>query len=186
MSNYGPRTFLAFATFVVAAGAVAFSIWHSPPIQYVSSIPDENSEEYAVYSALISELFIKENVELLVIQDQTLFYANADYLKATTSEERIKDLRKYCPSVDEDAIRDFEAKHMRSSKLSTNFALPLKYVLVNKADFDESRTQDAREIVGRFYELYPEAEGMIGLSKVGFNKDHSQAFLRIEFTFCPL
>ena len=186
MNNYGPRTFLAFAAFILAAASAGFSIYHSQPIQSVSSVFDENAEEYEVYSVLITERFIKDRVKLLVIQDQTLYYANPDYLKSTTSEERIQDLKKYCPSVDESALRDFEAKHMQPSKLDMKFKLPLRYILINKTEVDETPVLEAGKLVESFYEKYPETEGLISLSKVGFNKDHNQAFVRVEFTFCPL
>jgi hypothetical protein len=85
---------------------------------------------------------------------------------------------------DEEALTDFDAKHMRLHELSANFDLPLKYVLVDKPE--NSTPEKERLIVDDFYRKYPETSGMIGLSKVGFNKDRNQAFLRIEFTFCPL
>src|SRR5262249_43919834 len=147
LMSYGPRILLALAAFLVVAAVAAFSLHRSSAIQSGSSTIDENAEEYAVYSALIRERFINEHVKILVIQNRTLYYANPDYLKSTTAEERIQDLKKYCPSVDESALNDFEAKHMKPGELDANFTLPLKYVLVDKAEFDEAQTKDGREIV---------------------------------------
>ena len=187
MNRFSARPILAILAFTIAAGATAFSIYHSSAVMSPSvRSSDEGLEadEYAVYSSLIRERFLEKGVKLLVIQRQTLFYANPDYLKITPSDERIQDLKKYCPSVDEEALRDFDDKHMSSHELSANFDLPLKYVLVDKPE--NSTPEKERLFVDEFYRKYPETSGMIGLSKIGFNKDRSQAFLRIEFTFCPL
>ena len=184
MGNHKPGTFLAVAALLMAAGAVAFAAWRLTSIRATSSFPDEESETYAVYSALISELFTKENVKLLVIQEQTLVNSNPDHLKATTPEDGIKDLKECCPSVDEDALKDYDTKNLASSKLVANFSLPLKYVLLNTSELHE--LQHAHETLREFSERYPGADGLISLSRVGFNKDYSQAYVRVEFIFCPL
>lgn len=147
---------------------------------------DSYQESDRPYSALIRESFLKDEVKLLVIQNRTLFYANPDYLKSTTSEERAQDMKRYGQSVDESALRDFEAKHMQSFGINPDFDLPVRYVLANEDEFDESSDQRGDSVIQTFYQRYPDAQGMIALSRVGFNDARDQAFVRIEFTFCPL
>lgn len=143
----------------------------------------EGIEEYEVYSALLNEMFVEDGAKLLVIQKETLFYANPDYLKQTTTEGRILDMKKYYPSVSEETLRDYEAKFMQSSILKSNFNLPAKHVLINEAELMKDKDGSR---VNSFYEKFQDASGMITLSKVGFNKNRTEAFVKVEFVFCPL
>lgn len=179
----------ALLILVIALGAVAALLYVSvrPSLPAYTSLDEsEKSQEYAVYSALIRQSYLEEGVKTLVIQNRTLFYANPDYLKITTPEQRVQDMQRYCRSVDESALRDFESKHLHSSEVTPDFDLPIKYILVNQDDFDESSDEKARYSFQDFYRRYPGARGMIALSRVGFNQARDQAFLRVEFTFCPL
>jgi len=189
MKRISLRLTLALLTLVMALGAIGRWLYVSvrPSLPgYSSLVESEKSEEYAVYSALIRQSYLEDGVKTLVIQNRTLFYANPDYLKITTPEQRVEDMKRYCQSVDESALRDFESKHLHSSEVTPDFELPIKYILVNKDDFEESSDEKARLVVHDFYRLYPDARGMIALSRVGFNEARDQAFLRVEFTFCPL
>lgn len=188
MKTISRRLATALLTLLVFLGGVGLWFCRSlrPSFSAYSSIESEKSDEYAVYSALIRDSYLEDGVKILVIQNRTLYYANPDYLKITTPEQRVQDMKRYCQSVDEAALRDFELKHMQSSEVSPNFDIPVKYFLVNKDDFDESSDEKARLVLDEFYQRYPDARGMIALSRVGFNQARDQAFLRVEFTFCPL
>jgi hypothetical protein len=146
----------------------------------------EASDEYAVYAAALTKLFLEDHPDLLVIRNRTLFYANPDYLKSTTSEQRVQEMKHYFPGVDESTLRDFDAKHMYSSQIASNFTLPIKYVLINDDDFSESSKQNPGKLFRDFNQQYPGARGIIAVSNIGFNQSHDQAFVRVEFTFCPL
>jgi len=180
---------VALLTFAIGVALVACSlIYRHALTQIFTDLPfvfasSEESEEYAVYSALIKDEFVKDNVKLLVISDRTLFYANPDYLNSTTYEERIQQTKKFYPSVPEDAIVDFETKHLQPFGLSPKFNLPVMYKLIDYARLE--RDKDGTSIRS-FYEEYPEARGIISLSRVGFNKLRNEAFVRVEYTFCPL
>jgi hypothetical protein len=143
------------------------------------------SDEYAVYAAVLTSLFLQERPDVLVIRNRTLFYANPDYLKSTTAEQRVQDMKRYFPEVDETTLRDFDAKQVYSSALTSNFNVPIKYVLINNDDFNQS-SKDPVKMFRDFNQQYPGARGIIALSNVGFNESHDQAFVRVEFTFCPL
>ena len=189
MKTISRRPAIVLLMLLIGLGAAGLGLYRSlrPSLSaYSSSVKSEQSDEYAVYSALIRESYLEDGVKMLVVQNRTLFYGNPDYLKITTAEQRVQDMKRYCQSVDESALRDFESKHMHASEVIPNFDLPVKYILVNKDDFDESSDEKARFVIGEFYQRYPEARGMIALSRVGFNQARDQAFLRVEFTFCPL
>jgi hypothetical protein len=186
MRRITPKIGVLLLTFTVGVATVAF--WSIPHF-----IPPEETEEYAVYSALLKELFVKDETKLLIIQNQTLFYENPDYLKSTTSDERIRDMRKYYPSVAEDTLADFDTKYMQPSELIPKFNLPIKYVLIDKLPaervlIDESELDKGkgRTQTQALFEKYPGVGGVISLSKVGFSKDMTEAFVSVEFTHCAL
>jgi hypothetical protein len=185
------KVFAAFITFMV--GVTTAMLWHTyhrtPPrlssCLSANSSPSEESGEtegYAVYSALIKDEFVKEDVKLLVISERTQFY-DPDYLQSTTSEQRIQDLKKEYASVAEDTLRDYEAKHIQPSTLEAKFDLPVKYILVDEAKLGQAE-EGARILA--FQEQYKDAGGIISLSKVGFNKDRNEALVRVAYLLCPL
>jgi hypothetical protein len=137
----------------------------------------EETEEYAVYSALLEKLFVKDDVKLLVIQKQTISSVDNYFIRSIV-EERIPSMKKLFPSVSEDAFHDFRSKNQQSSNLNSEFALPVKYVVTDK--FKPKNDEDVAWI-DSFFEKFTDARGMIRLSKVGFNKDRTEAFVFVEF-----
>jgi hypothetical protein len=189
MRKTTPKALVALLTFAIGVALVACSLIYRHALTQIFTdlpfvfAPSEESEEYAVYSALIKDEFVKDNVKLLVISDQTLFYANPDYLNSTTNEDRIQQSKKFYPTVPEDAVIDFETKHLQPFGLSPKLNLPVKYKLIDKTRLE--RDKDGAGIRS-FYEEFPKARGIISLSRVGFNRERNQAFARVEYTFCPL
>ena len=151
-----------------------------------ASAQNESSDEYAVYSAALAKMFLDDHPDLLVIRNRTLFYANPDYLKSTTADQRVQEMKRFFPGVAEATLRDFDAKHLGSSQLTSNFDLPIKYVLIDNDAFSETSKENPGEMFRDFNQRYSGAHGIIALSRVGFNNSRDQAFVRVEFTFCPL
>jgi len=174
---------IIFITLILGVAALAFFfIYHNIPSQSSAvSSPNfntsEETEEYAVYSALLEKLFVKDDVKLLVIQKQTISSVN-NYFIRTTVEEPIPDMKKLFPSVSEDTFLDYRSKNQQSSSLNSKFVLPVKYVVTDEFELKEDK--DAARI-DSFFEKFPDARGMIRLSKVGFNKDRTEAFVYVEF-----
>jgi len=164
-----------------AIGIIATAVWFIAPFSLnqilevapLANIENEMTEEYAVYSAVLNDLFVKDkdSVKLLTISGQTSFYENVGYLDETTYEQRIQHLKQNYPSVSEETLFDYEAKQTQTFKLYPNFNLPVEYLLVNAKELEKSEGYAAKQ--------------MIRLSKVGFNREKNQAFVYVEF-FCPL
>lgn len=154
----------------------------SLPISLSDFSTSEETEEYAVYSALLEKLFVKDDVKLLVIRKQTLFSIN-NYFIRTAVEESFSDMKKLFSSVSEDAFRDYRIKNQYPSILSSKFILSVKYVFTDEFEFNKDK--DAAWIAS-FFEKYPDARGIIQLSKIGFNKDRTEAFVFAEFICSPL
>jgi hypothetical protein len=174
---------LKFAVCVIAfiVGVTASAIWFIKPFALNQNlevapplnIETEMSEEYAVYSVVINDLFVKDrnSTNPLSISNQTSFYENVGYLDDTTSEQRVQNMKQYYSSVSDETLLDYETKQTKTFKVYPNFNLPVEYILVDAKEVKKSKGYAA--------------EQMIRLSKVGFNKEKNQAFVYVEY-FCGL
>lgn len=176
-------------TLKIAVGLIAFTIgiifaagWFLHPIylnQFSERLPQdavsvEEAEEYAVYSAVITERYVKgDSPKLLVISNQTSFYGDErqraiygdDYVEKTTSEQRVRQMKQSSPSVSEEILSDYDAKRMQHNKIRHNFNFLVGYTLINEVEPENGKKLDR----------------IIRLSKVGFNSEKTQAFVYVEF-----
>ncbi len=173
---------IAVSLIAFTIGIVCVAVWFIHPLslnQSSEGLPQntvlvEETEEYAVYSAVINERYVKgDSAKLLVILNQTSFYGNQreraiygdDYVKRTTSEQRIRQMKESYPSVSEEILSDYDAKRMKSNKVGHNFNLLVEYKLINEDELENNKRLDMT----------------IRLSKVGFNSEKTQAFVYVEF-----
>ena len=130
-------------------------------------------EEYAVYSTIIQKEFLSKEIDLVVIENSTLDYEQANRKSIS------KELDWTFSNLEATTIDSYVVKVRKSHKLSNLFKLPVKYVLVDKKD-DEKLFQKGGGGWNAFYKKYPRSPGIIGLSRVGFNKPMSQALLYVR------
>ena len=174
---------VVFITLILGVAALAFLfIYCNVPSQSSAvSSPNfntsEETEEYAVYSALLEKRFAKDDVKLLVIQKQTISSVDNYFIRITV-EEPIPDMKKLFPYVSEDAFLDYRSKNQQSSSLNSKFVLPVKYVVTDKFELKED---EGAAWIDSFFKKFPDARGMIRLSKVGFNTDRTEAFVFVEY-----
>ncbi len=191
------KILIAFLTFIVGVTvvlSVAYrnSIFQNSNITFSNNTESDELEEYAVYSALLNEMFVKDGAKFLVISDYAMFQDKFGEQELSLNE-KLQRKEKYYPSVAEDTFIDFDAKSTQSSKLKSNFNLSVKYVLINEDELtknilanEEEKEKDKKEGKYFLYDKYPDAGGLISFSKVGFNKEKNQAFVEVELTFCGL
>jgi len=173
---------IAVSLIAFTIGIVCAGVWFVHPLslnQSSEGLPQntvlvEETEEYAVYSAVINERYVKgDSAKLLVILNQTSFYGNQreraiygdDYVEKTTSEQRIRQMKESYPAVSEEILFDYDAKRMKSNKVRHNFNLLVEYKLINEDELENNKRLDRT----------------IRLSKVGFNSEKTQAFVYVEF-----
>jgi hypothetical protein len=184
------KFFVGILAFILGIIAVALFTYralkpenvNNQEIQTVENKQSEPSEEELVYLAVLNDLFLKDNVKLLVISNQTRFYSNPDYLKEIPFEQRFQDMKKYYVAATDDTLKDFDSKMRQSLKLNFIFELPVKYIFINKEEVSKGKEGG----IIAFSKKYPDAEGMIEFSAVGFNEEKNQAFVRVDFIYCPL
>ena len=191
------KILIASLTFVIGVAAVLSvayrnSIFQNSSITNSSDAESEELEEYAVYSALLNEMFVRDGAKFLVISDLAMFqdkFGEQDL----SLDEKLQRKKKYYPSVENDTFLDFDAKSTQFSKLKSNFNLSVNYVLINEDELTKNvlaneaeKEKNKRDGKYFLYVKYPDASGLISISKVGFNKEKNQAFVEVELTYCGL
>jgi len=146
----------------------------------IASFQDEvGADEYGVYSALLRQSYISAGDMQLVIenytQDTSVYYGD-------DIAEHFRYLRGRLASLSHDTIDDFRRKNNGSQLLQRSFHLRIKYTLISKDRFEgfagpDERMERSRVGWERFYREYPGVSGVLLLSRVGFNRNKSQALV---------
>lgn len=140
------------------------------------------NDEYEVYSTTIQIRFVEDWTNLLVIQDTT----SVSHLSNLSTDKRVQTLKELYPSIADDTLEDFSNKQVLPQHLKANFKLTVKYELLSKMEI-EHHSKKIKDDGHKFLsERYPGAWGFIRLSKIGFNRQRTEAFLYVEKTLCPL
>jgi len=140
---------------------------------------DTAAEEYAVYDALISDWDLIatfhsfEEVEVVVIEDHT----SAELFFGGGIEEILERIKEGMPLTEQETLDDFLKKNEQPHRLEDLFDLPVTVVLLSNEEFKEifqngSGWED-------FYKKYPRSQGIMMLSRVGFNSKMDQALVYV-------
>jgi phage pi2 protein 07 len=144
------------------------------PMISISSQHGSETEEYAVYDTLIKQRYVRDQVEQIVIKDQTsLDNFNDDELERILQQVTLKLI-----ALQKTTFNDFQAKNKEPHRLDESFNLSVNYVLISKAEEDELLYQRADGWVA-FYKKYPKSQGVMTLSRVGFNPEMNQALVYV-------
>lgn len=132
-------------------------------------IGDLYAEEYYVYKAYIEDRF---DYQTIVIMESTFWGVYMVYAMART--EFGASLAEDMPTLDTATYEDFLAKNEESYLLEDSFNLSAQIVLMSEKElveiFQEGEGWDD------FYEKYPSSQGIMNVSRVGFNTTMDQAF----------
>ena len=186
------RFSIGLLTFAIGIFAVAFFPYRAFTTEGIYPQTAQSSEikkpeqivnpEDEVYLAVLHELFLRDSTKLIAISGETDSYANPEYVKIPTTEEKIQDLKKYHPEVADETLGDYEIKMHTSSKLNFSFNFPIRYIFINKKEVKEGKEGG----IVAFSKKYPDSSGMIEFSSIGFNSKKTQAFVHLDFIYCPL
>jgi hypothetical protein len=145
----------------------------------------QDPDEYAVWSAVLSKEYGYRNLQRLVIKDRTAL---------EVKPERLDKLEKGLAEM----VPDLEGKNETKYALENKFGVRLPCVLISAETENRlfpfaSITVLDREAVDKvqkswheFYQEYPGAQGVLTLSRVGFNSDKSQAVVYVTNHASPL
>jgi len=131
-------------------------------------------EEYLVYASLLEQKFIRPETTELVIRKQTMI----DDFEDKRRRNKILDLSKL---LGEEIISDFESRNKNSAELTDKFNLKVKMNFLDeeiKEIFGSNHPLNSNpERWESFHKKYPTAGWVVALSRVGFNKQKTEAFI---------
>ena len=147
------------------------SIETSTSSQPINSL---TNEEYAVYDTVIKSLYQTESIELIVINDHTA----TDLAPGETLEQAMQYVQDNMEQViDPETLADYKNQNQKSIQLEESFSLDIPYILLTETQ--SNQILDATNNWDNFNQTYPNAQGIMTLSRVGFNAGRDQAVLYI-------
>jgi len=133
-------------------------------------------EDYAIYGALIQASqasILGPNVKQIVINDWTGMDVQAGDI-----DRLLVYVKGQIPSLDPITLQDFKSINSQTYGLELRFPLSVTYNLVNPENFRQiCNSQQA------FKAKFPDAQGALTLSRVGFNQSRDQALVYLS-TVC--
>ncbi len=137
------------------------------------------TEEYAVYTALIETRFDliatfrePDEVKLIVIEEYTSSHSETPEELASTLQwvdEKLSGLQK-------ETIEDFKMKNAQPYLLEDRFNLKKKVAFISRKQMEEIFSNGGWN---EFYQKYPFSQGIMTLSRVGFNSTRDQALVYV-------
>jgi hypothetical protein len=188
MKRISIRVLAALLTFVVGVAATALWVFNfrlQPQPQddisldsIISPINVADSEEYIVYSRVLSEeRYINDSVGSVTIIDQTFGYPSA---AEKDRFSRIEDyVRERMPELSQATFTDYLSKKLKSRPLENRFDLKIKAVLISQKEVESVFKEHSIDGWRVIFERYPNSQGLITLSAVGFNPDMTQALVHV-------
>ena len=132
--------------------------------------PDLETETYRVYSALIETRYLNAYVQRIVIQDETSLFISDDL------DMRLKDI-KQAFKLKQDTLNDFKDQNQTPEPLKNAFNLSVEINLVSQEEFQKIFNDPQKDGWKTFYEKYPNSQGRMELSGIGFNINITQALV---------
>ena len=167
------KLFLSVLLLVVVAG---------PPAANSQSIENAiiEKEEYAVYSAILSEFYPKPGTTSLVISNP----AGADRFLAGVTEKNIYFAIPGGPRVSQDTFADLLQRDKTNRWLERRLEVKTDYALIDFREIKRLFNDFAisNDLSQEFKEKYPGAFGFIRLSRVGFSTLMDEAAVFVSWT----
>lgn len=132
-----------------------------------------DAPEYSVYSALVEEMYIKDRTDLIVIKKRTDLNPLIRDLQSD-----LKRLQVNNHNIRLETINDFQIKNKERLPLNNNFKINAPYILLDEQEYLEM-FQDAQGW-DRFRKKYPNSQGLVTLSRIGFNTSMDQALVYVS------
>ena len=135
-------------------------------------------EEYAVYRAfidtgyyLIGYKYSLDEIQVIVIDDYTSVDESSFEL-----EETLQWVGQKMPDVTQETLSNFQIRNAESHPLENYFNLTVRVVLIGDEELREIFQKGGWE---ELYISYPFSQGIMTLSRVGFNYEMNQALLYV-------
>ena len=151
----------------------------------VKIVESFEANQYAIYDALIADddlipyfsrksNLLSSKSNLLVIIER----ANIDYLGDSNFRELLANVPNQLPSLSKATFDDFLANNKSRVLLKDLFTLPVKRVFISDEELDSFFK---RKLYWEgFYKKYPNSQGVMVLSNVGFDAQKKQALVYVS------
>jgi len=137
-------------------------------------IDDIDDEEYNVYSALIRSTYGDNPNTLPVIVEDTTSPPEGG-LSGISAKE-----------VQQETVDNFKKANQQSYLLKRRFNPSINYILISQEELKNIFSRDLVRGWDKFHKKYPNSQGIITLSRVGFNNQKDQALVYIGDQFSSL
>ncbi|OLE51366.1 MAG: hypothetical protein AUG51_22965 [Acidobacteria bacterium 13_1_20CM_3_53_8] len=149
-------------------------------VEAIPSVIAEESDEYAVYSAVISGTYGARSNQLIVIA------GHAGYCKAGDTAFVASEEGQAPSGVPTALYNEYLSKNMQCMKLDARFDVNVRYTLIGDDEISELQTHNTRAVPDRFwvyfYKKFPNSVGLIYFSRVAFNSARDQALISVEYS----
>jgi hypothetical protein len=152
-----------------------FCVSGSSSYNFVSAQVAPDADEFLVYKAVLQS-FIRKETKRLVIRKQTTTVA--ENFSSRFGENLIEPL----PTLSKETIDDFGSRNQKPVTLTDRFNLKLKINFVGEEinKLFENNAVGGKDGWKIFNKKYPNANGIISISRVGFNKSKTQALISVS------
>jgi hypothetical protein len=130
------------------------------------------SERYAVYSAVLKDMFVRDSTQRLVIKNKT------GERFTDSGEQRWDYIESGLAPISRQTIDDFKQKNAQPSDIENKVTLSNKVTLISEAEVDKFFGEGGGWWKA-FYQKYPNSPGLITFSNVGLNHEMTQALLYV-------
>ena len=159
------RSLIVVLAFLVAACA------GSPTPVSTPSTAQIDTEEQAVYAALLRNLYTASNYALM---DTTATGMSGVTDTGTSLDRMLLDMH----DLERSTAESFSTRNATTTPVSPDMVLGVEYVLVSQEEMSQIFSQN-RDGWVLFYERYPDTPGITTISRVGFNESLDQALVYI-------
>lgn len=150
-----------------------------------SPASDSAENEYAVYSAVLTQLYLirdslpaqrHERLERIVVSDETGLDRMAE---DAATIENLEPLQGEFLGITRETLLDFSRNAAAAVKLENRFRLPVPVSIVRQNDLDEFFSEPPPDGWERFNARFPNSPGLIMFSRVGFNEEATEALVHV-------
>jgi hypothetical protein len=140
------------------------------------------AEECAIYSLVIKAIADKSAAPLLLINDQEAL-VQVEY---QPPDQFLANLKSFVRAAADDTITDFVSQNKDSSNLKLCDGILVKFKLLNDKELLESihKKNNFLSLEKEIHNRFPDSDGVITFSKIGFNKTFDQALLHVSKAAC--
>ncbi len=154
------------------------------PYSEPNLLPEDETEqeEYSIYSLSMEHIYLrnllshnKSEIKSIVIISQT------NPLNEYLRNEFIDDLEN--KGIPEEVIEDWRKENKSTRLLQRKFDLSYEYHLVTRTELDG---YEADSFFSEFFRRYPDSNGLISVSKIGFDKAKNTALIHVIHSYGTL